>query len=560
MKSFSRILALVLVLAWSTPALPCTNFLVTKGASKDGATYITYAADSHTLYGELYYRPAGKHPAGTSLRIFEWDTGKFLGEIPEAAETYSVVGNINEHQVSIGETTFGGREELVNPKGKVDYGSLMYLALQRSKTAREAIDVMVALVEEHGYYSEGEAFSIADPKEVWFMVMIGKGPEKLGANWVALKIPDGYVSAHANYPRIRQFPLNDPENCRYNKDIFEFARSKGWFKGEDKEFSFSDTFAPLDWATARSCEGRVWSFFRRIAPASVASNDFVRGTLDSVRMPLWVKPDAKLTAQDLMNLMRDHFEGTEMDLTYGVGAGPFNCPYRWRPMKWEVDGVTYVNDRATATQQTGFSFIAQMRNWLPNPIGGVLWFSVDDASSTVYVPMYCGILEAPRSYAVGTGSFYQFSWDSAFWVFNVVANWAYTRYSDMIKDIRVVQNELEGSFIAQQPELDAMALALHKQAPGLARRFLTQQSAQMATTTVTRWRKLAETLFMTYMDGNVRDEAGKVLHPPYPERWYRGIVQEHGDLYKFRKFDWEVKEEEEKTKAEELKKQQEVAP
>lgn len=557
----SRALALVALLALLAPhaALACTNFLVTKGASQDGSTFITYAADSHTLYGELYLRPAGKHPDGTMLRIFEWDTGKLLGEIPEAPETYSVVGNMNEYQVAIGETTFGGRPELVNPKGIIDYGSLMFLALQRSKTAREAIQVMTSLVEKYGYYSEGESFSISDPNEVWFMVMIGKGPDQLGANWVAMKIPDGYVSAHANYARIRQFPLNDPANCLYNKDIIDFARSKNLYSGTDKDFSFSDTYAPLGYLDARACEARVWSFFRRIAPNANIKADFVKGGPNDVILPLWVKPEQKLTAQNLMNLMRDHFEGTELDLTKGVGAGPFQCPYRWRPMEWELDGVTYVNDRSTATQQTGFSFVAQSRSWLPNPIGGLFWFSVDDASSTVYVPIYCGVTEAPSNYAVGTGTFYQFSWDSAFWVFNVVANWAYTRYSDIIKDVRIVQNELEGSFMAQQAETEAMALALYKQAPGMARKFLTDYSSRMAATTVSRWRKLAESLFMKYMDGNVRDEKGEVQHPPYPEAWYRGIVQENGELYRMRKFDWEIKEEERK-KAEELKKQQEVKP
>ncbi len=549
---------LTLVLAAST-AEPCTNFLVTRGASQDGSTMITYAADSHSLYGELYFRPAAKYPAGTMLRIYEWDTGTYLGEIPQAEETYSVVGNINQFQVAIGETTYGGRKELINPKGIIDYGSLMYIALQRSKTAREAINVMIDLVDKHGYYSSGEAFSISDPKEVWFMVIIGKGEGSKGVNWVAQRVPDGYVSAHANYSRVRQFPFNDPENCMYNKDIVDFARAKGWFDGPDKEFSYSDAFAPLTWAQARSCEARVYSFFRAVAPSANIKANFVDGTIEDVRLPLWIKPDRKLGARDLMDLMRDHFEGTPIDMHKGVGAGPYVMPYRWRPMRWEYKGQMYVHDRSTATQQTGFSFVAQSRGWLPDPVGGILWFGVDDTASTVYVPMYCGITAAPHPFAVGNGNFSTFSWEAAFWVFNVVSNWAYTRYSDISKEIRIAQNELEGLFTASQPEVDAMATALYKQAPGLARQYLTDYSASRANQTIAKWQGLAVSLFMKYMDGNVRDEKGIPQHPAYDEQWYKAIVEQEPELYKLRKFDWEIQEEK-RLEEEKKKKESEQTP
>lgn len=517
------------------PLFGCTNFLISKGASIDGSTMITYAADSHELYGELYFRPAAVYAPGTMLDVYEWDTGKYLGKIKQAPQTYSVVGNMNEFQVAIGETTYGGRRELRDKKGIVDYGSLMYIALQRAKTAREAIKVMTDLVEEYGYYSSGESFSISDPNEVWIMEMIGKGEGNKGAVWVARRVPEGYICAHANQARIRTFPLNDKKNCLYAKDVISFAREKGYFKGEDKDFSFADAYAPLDYGALRFCEGRVWSMFRRAAPSQKISIDYVNGVENAEPMPLWIKPDKKLSAHDIMEFMRDHYEDSEWDLSVGVGAGPFNLPYRWRPMTWKVDGVEYCHDRATSTQQTGFSFVAQSRSWLPAPIGGILWFGVDDTYSTVYVPMYCGIREVPKSFAVGTGDFYTFSWDSAFWVFNFVSNYAYSRYSDMIKDIQVVQRELEGHFLAMLPTIDKAAGDLYKQSPELAREYLTNYSVKQGDMTVKRWRKLGESLLMKYLDGNVRDEKGNVTHPRYPDNWYRGIVKERPDVYKMKK-------------------------
>ncbi len=525
--------ALMALAALQTPsARGCTNFLISKGATADGSTMITYVADSHELYGELYYTPAATHLEGTWLDVYEWDTGKYLGKIRQVPRTYAVVGNINEYQVAIGETTWGGREELRDPKGILDYGSLMYLALHRATTAREAIRVMTDLVAEYGYYSSGESFSISDPNEVWIMDMIGKGPENKGAVWVARRVPDGYITAHANYPRIRRFPLNDKENCLYAKDVISFAREKGYFNGKDEEFSFADAYAPADFGALRFCEARVWSFYRRAAPKQHFPIDYVRGDLTAEPLPLWIKPDKKLSVRDVMELMRDHFEGTEFDLSVGVGAGPYGLPYRWRPLTWMVDSVRYFNERAISTQQTGFSFIAQARSWLPNPIGGVLWFGVDDTYSTVYVPMYCGITEVPNPYAVGTGSFDQFTWESAFWVFNFVANYAYSRYCDMIQDIQKVQRELEGTFMAAQPEVEKAALALYQTAPRLAVDYLTQYSLRQAEETVARWRKLGEFLIYKYLDGNVKDEHGKVKHPGYPESWYRQIVRESGDRYR----------------------------
>jgi dipeptidase len=523
-------LLLTCLAAVPQPASACTNLIVTKGASADGSTFISYIADSHELYGELYLQPGGTFPAGATREIVEWDTGKLLGRIPQAPVTYWRVGNINEHQVSVGETTFGGREELAKPEKKavVDYGSLMYIALERARTAREAIKVMTELAMEYGYASEGESFSVADPNEAWLLEMIGKGEDAKGALWVARRIPDGAISGHANQSRIRTFPLHDPANCLYAPDVISFARAKGWFTGKDEEFSFADVYAPADFGSLRFCEARVWSMFRRAAPSASLPFDAAKGV--PAPLPLWIKPDRKLSVADAMALMRDHFEGTPLDMTKDVGAGPFACPYRWRPMEWEVDGKKYVHERAISTQQTGFSFIAQMRSTLPDPIGGVLWFGVDDTYSTVWTPMYCGIREVPKPFAVGVADLNHFSWDSMFWTFNWVANYAYSRYSDMIVDIQQVQRELEGRFIADQPAIDQAALALYNQAPALARDYLTRYSVAQGEMVHTRWRKLGEDLLVKYMDGNVKDSQGNVTHPEYPKAWYRRIVADHGSV------------------------------
>ena len=542
MRKPAALLVLAATLALAAPDAPaCTNILVTKGASADGSTMITYAADSHELYGELYFTPAGVHTFGAMREIVEWDTGKTLGRIPQAPVTYQVVGNVNEYQVSIGETTFGGRKELEGPAGIIDYGSLMWIGLERSKTAREAIEVMTKLVDEFGYASSGESISIADPNEAWVLEIIGKGKEQKGAVWVAVKVPDGMISAHANQPRIRQFPRNDPKNVLFSKDVVSFARDKGWFTGKDEEFSFADAYAPLRASTLRSCDGRVWSVFRRAAPSLNLSSDWILAVPGAKPMPWAIKPDKKLTTKDVMELMRDHFEGTELDMTKDIGAGPFVLPYRWRPMGFKVDGVDYVHERAISTQQTGYSFVAQLRSYLPNPVGGVLWFGVDDTYSTVYTPMYCGIREVPKSFAVGTADFSAFSWDSAFWVFNFVTNWVYSRYSDMIVDVRAAQDELEGRFLAEQPEVEKEAVRLHAASPAAARDYLTKYSVGAGDLVFARWKKLGDHLLWKYMDGNVRDTQGGVTHPKYREEWYRAIAKDGGDRLKARKLAEEPK-------------------
>jgi len=526
---------LLAALTFSRAGSTCTNFLVSKGASEDGSVMISYSADSHVLYGELYYTPASTHVPGEMLEIYEWDTGKHLGQIPQVARTFSVVGNINEHQVAIGETTYGGRKELRDPGAVMDYGSLMYVALQRSKTAQEAIMVMTELVAEHGYYSSGESFSISDPEEVWIMEMIGKGPEEKGAVWVARKVPDGYISAHANQSRIMQFPLDDSENTLYSEDVITFARKMGYFDGKDEDFSFADAYSPLDFGALRFCEARVWAMYRRAAPSMNFTEEYVTGKGDFPRLPLFIKPDRKLGIRDVIGFMRDHFEGSSLDLSKDIGAGPYSLPYRWRPLVWKSDGLSYFNERSTSTQQTGFSFVTQSRSWLPDPVGGIIWFGVDDTFSTVYVPMYCGIREAPYNYAVGTGDFHHFTWDSAFWVFNFTANYAYSRYSEMIKDIQIVQQELEGGFFSMQTGIDRAAIALYQQSPELARDYLTEYSKKQASRTVERWRSLGEQLLVKYLDGNLKDEHGKVSHPGYPEAWYRRIVEERGNHFRMRR-------------------------
>jgi dipeptidase len=547
------ILSIVFLLTGRQVSNGCTNFLITRGASADGSTMITYAADSHTLYGELYYQPAQDYPAGAMRDIYEWDTGKFLGKIPQPAHTYSVIGNMNEHQVAIGETTYGGRSELGQQTGAImDYGSLIYVALQRAKTAREAIEVMTQLVEDYGYASSGESFSIADQEEVWILEMIGKGEGEKGAVWVAVRIPDGYISGHANQARITTFPLNDPANCVYSKDVISFAREKGWFNGANKDFSFSDVYAPVDFGGARFCEARVWAGFNKVAEGMEKYSEYAKGIVQhsgdnnfaSNRMPLWIKPDKKLTVQDVMGMMRDHYEGTELDMTQDLGAGPYQLPYRWRNMTWSVDSVAYCHERAISTQQTGFSFVTQSRNWLPDPIGGIIWFGVDDTYTTCYAPMYCGITEIPECFQVGNGDMLTFSETSAFWTFNLVTNFAYLRYSDMIKDIQPVQKELEDKFVKYVPVVDKAAEALYNSDAEMARRFITEYSVNEANNMTTRWKQLGQYLLIKYMDGNVKREkdgqfertetglAPMPLFPGYPEWWYKIIANSTGDKLK----------------------------
>ena len=535
---------MVLLLNNNTKA--CTNFLITKGATKDSCTMISYSADSHDLFGELYRFPAADYADGVMLDVREWDTNKPLGQIKQATHTFSVVGNMNENQVAIGETTFTGREELQDTTAIIDYGSLIYIALQRSTTARNAIKTMTDLVAEYGYYSTGESFSIADPKEVWILEMICKGPGNKGAVWVARLIPDGYISGHANQSRITKFPLNDPKTTLYAPDVIDFAISKGYYQGSKEDFSFADAYAPLNFEAIRFSEARVWAGFRRVTTGMDKYADYFNGD-KSKRFPLWVKPTKKLEPKDIMAIMRDHYEGTDMDMTKDVGAGPFACPYRFRPLTWKVDTTEYFNERAIATQQTGFSFVAQMRGNLPNPVGGILWFSVDDVASSVYVPIYCGITEAPYNLRVGTGSLLNFSWDANFWVFNWVSNMSYGRYSVMHPDVVKVQKELEDRFFLYSSAIDKAAQELYSKDPSAARDFLTDYSTKQTELVHTRWTQLGQFLMVKYLDGNLHEEHngtfkknpyGNPAHaqfPGYSPEFYKKIADTTGEKLKMKK-------------------------
>lgn len=537
------VLAACAALLTATTSDACTSFLVGKKASADGSVMITYAADSHNLYGELYHWPAAKWPKGSMLEIREWDSNKPLGKIPQVEETYNVVGNMNEHQVAITESTFGGRPELEDSTGIMDYGSLIYVTLQRAKSAREAIHIMTSLVKEHGYYSSGESFSIADKNEAWIMEMIGKGVGNKGAVWVAIRIPDDCISAHANQSRIQQIPFDDKENCMYSPDVVSFAREKGYFNGKDKDFSFTKAYCPYDFSALRGCEARVWAFMRKYDKSLEAYLPFLKGESDKP-MPLYVKADRKLTLQDVKNGMRDHYEGTEFCMTNDAGMGPYKVPYRWRPMTFKVDGQEYVNERAIATQQTGFVLCAQLRNWLPDAIGGVLWFGVDDAATAVFTPMYGSIKETPECFRVGNGDMMTFSWTSAFWIHNWVANMAYSKYSFMIEDIKPVQKELELGFEAMQPSIDKAAADMYAKNPEEAVKFLTWYSTTEANRSTARWKQLGEYLVVKYIDGNVKKEVnGKFMQngyglsaspnfPGYDETYYRSIVNSAGERLK----------------------------
>ncbi len=553
-KYFAILLGSLLLL--STVGFSCTNFIVTKGASTDGSVMVSYAADSHLLYGELYHFPAKKYPKGSIFDVYEWDTGKFLGQIAQVEETYNVVGNVNEYQVAIGETTYGGRHELVDTTGIIDYGSLIYLALQRSKSAREAIMIMTSLLDEYGYYSSGESFSVCDKNEAWILEIIGKGPGNKGAVWVALQIPDGYICAHANQARITTFEYQkknnwfDENQTVFNsKDVISFAKEKGYFDGNDKDFSFSDTYAPVDFGGARFCEIRVWAFFNAVSDNMDKYWEYAKGNIEhgengyaTNRMPLWIKPNRKISQIDIFNFMGDHLEGTELDMTKDIGAGPFEKPYRWRPLTWEVDGVAYCNERATATQQTGFSFVAQLRNWLPDFIGAINWFAVDDAATTVYVPMFASITKIPKPYKQGNGSLMNFTMESAFWVFNMVSNFAYTRYNVMYPEIEVVQSELHKKFVEEVNQLDKKMTEMYKSDPAKVQKMVNDYSNEAAVYTHKKWTELYAHLFTKYMDGNVKTPtevpegykyyAPELKQPGYGEDWYKKIVDETGDQFK----------------------------
>jgi dipeptidase len=534
-------------IALAISARPCTNLLAGKNASTDGSTMISYSADSYCLYGELYHRPAAVYPAGTMLDVYDWDTGRFLGKIPQARQTYNVTGNMNEHQLCIGETTFTGRPELQDTTGVLDYGSLIYIALQRCTTAREAIRVMTDLTSAHGYYSTGESFSIADKNEVWMLELIGKGPGRKGAVWVAARIPDDCIAAHANQARIHQFPLNDSEHFLYSEDVISFAREKGYFSGNDSDFSFANAYAPTDFEARRFCEARVWSFFNRFFAGAGEWVSYALGDTDAP-MPLYVKPDRKISLRDMMLMMRDHYEGTPLDPTLDIGAGPFHAPVRFSSLNWKSDSTDYFFERPIATQQTGFSFVGQMRSHLPDAVGGVLWFGVDDATFTVYTPMYACMTRVPECYRTGNGDFNHFSWTSAFWIHNWVANMAYSRYNLFIADTQPVQDRLENGFIDRQASIEAQAVHLSGHSRKKAVAFLTEYSIARAQQAFSEWKSLGEKLLVKYIDGTVKKQddrgdfqTGEYGRPAYPGRppldagFRRKIAEDTGEKLKVRK-------------------------
>ena len=514
MKKLLFILTSVALLSGSN-ADACTNILVTKGASKDGSTMISYSADSHQLYGELYFWPAGVYPKGTMMKVVEWDTGKYLGEIPQVEKTYAVVGNMNEHQLLIGETTFGGRREMRDPNGLIDYGSLIYITLQRAKTAREAIQVISFLVSEYGYCSSGESLSIADPNEVWILEIMPKIPKIVkgvnvnkGAVWVALRIPDGYVCAHANQARITTFPMNDPDNCLFAPDVIAHAKENNLYSGTDKEFSFSDVYAPLSFSGMRGCEARVWSAFRQISEGMDAYTDYALGHNPKNRMPLWVKPTQKISLKQVADIMRDHYEETVMDMRYDPGAGGHELPYRWRPMNFTYNNVTYVNERAIATQQTGWWYVGQCRSWLPDAIGGILWFGVDDAATSALTPIYCSTLSVPECVRVGNGSMVEYSNTSLFWITNRIAQFAYLRYNEIGAETRSVVDAWEKKKMNEVLAVDEAAKVLYSQDPHIAKEFLTDYSVNSAQALFSQWVALDQYLMVKYIDGNT-----KAQHP-----------------------------------------------
>jgi dipeptidase len=571
MKKISLIIvatvALVQFEVWA-----CTSYIITRGASKDGSCMVSYAGDSHVRYGQVYFRQRAVWPQGAMQTIYDRSTNKPLGQIHYPRETYQVVGFINEYQVAIGESTFGGRNELSDSTGIIDWGSIMFLGLQRAKTAREAIKVMVELVEQYGYYSSGQSYSVADPNEAWILELIGKGIDmktdkktkkmynaNRGAVWVAMRVPDGYISAHANHARITTFPkengvqsissknldklFNPTVEVVYAHDVIDFARSKGYYSGDGSDFSFSDTYAPLEFGSARFCELRVWAMFNNASDGMDTYWDYATGKTQSPRMPLWVKPNRKLSPRDLIQFKGDHLQGTELDMSKDAGAGPHSLPYRWRPMNWKYNGKEYFHERTTATQQTAFSWVAQLRNWLPNPIGGILWYGLDDANLSLHVPFYCGISSVPFSHSEKNGDILTYSESSAFWVFQRVSHIAYLFYDRVIVDLRKKQNQWRDKFEAYTPAIDAAAKALYETDKDLAIQFLTDYTQQSAMNVVEDWRNLGHFLQVKYLDGNVKQEQdGEFLrnpwggarspkHPDYPDSWKKIIIQETGTKF-----------------------------
>ncbi len=544
MRSMRLLFCTMLAATTVLSSWACTNIIVGKKASVDGSVLVSYSADSYGCYGVMQHFAPGCHPQGSVRPVYDWETNAYKGTIPEAPVTYNVVGNMNEHQVTIAETTFGGREELVDTTGLLDYGSLIYIALQRSRTAREAIDVMTSLVEEYGYCSEGETFTLADPQEAWIMEMVGKGPGVKGAVWVAVRIPDDCVCAHANQSRIHRFMHYDKKECLFAKDVVSFARSKGLYKGKDKDFDFAATYCPIDFSGARACEARVWGFYRLCVDGMDRYFEYASGKdLTATPMDLFYRPNKQLSVQDVQAAMRDQYEGTPLDMTHDAGAGVYQSPYRPRPLFWEHEGKKYFNERPIGTQQSSFTFVAQMRASLPDAIGGVLWFANDDSKTSAYTPVYCCVDTIPACYTKTSGDDVSFSFKSAFWMCNWVANMVYPRFSLLYPDLEKRRTALEKSFFNQQQEVEAKALQLYGQDSKKAVAYLTDYSTAMADRMMEEWMQLAQFLIVKYNDNVVKPETdgvflrtkdglgAKVQSVGYPKATYDRIIKETDDRF-----------------------------
>ena len=534
----TRFILLSLSLLVASRMAACTNFIVGKKASTDGSVMVTYNADDYGMFQGLCLYPAAHHAKGEMLKIYDWDTGEYHGEIPQVAYTYHVIGNINEHQLSIAETTYGGREEMVDTTGIIDYGSLIYIALQRARTAREAIGVMTSLVEKYGYCSEGETFSICDPNEAWIMEMMGTGAGSKGVVWVAQRIPDDAICAHANQSRIGKFDMRDKRNVMYSKNVIAYARKMGWFSGKDADFSWKHVYAAPDFSGRRFCDARVWSFFNRYADGFDRYLPWALGKdKDAEDMPLWIVPNCKLSVHDLETAMRDHYEGTPLALdTTSIGGGLYQMPYRPTPLTFKVDGKEYFNERPISTQQTAFTFVSQLRSWLPNEIGGVLWFGNDDANMIAYTPVYCASTRQPLCYNTPGADAVTFSADNAFWMCNFVSNMVYPRYSQLFPELQAVRDSLEQGYFAAQQSVEQQALSLYASDKAAAIEHLTSYGCDQAQRMLSAWQQLALRIIVKYNDMAVKKEVdGKMLHnvirPGYPESFARKLVKQTGDFY-----------------------------
>ena len=538
-------LFILLLLGVSTATFACTNFIAGKKATVDGSVLCTYSADDYGMFINLAHYPAGKHAPGTMRKIIDWDDGTYHGDIPEAHVTYNVIGNINEWQVTIGETTYGGRDEMTDPTGLIDYGSLIYLALQRSKTAREAIQVMTTLAETYGFRSSGETFTICDPNEAWIMEMMGKGPGGKGAVWVALRIPDEAICGHANQSRIRTFDQKDKKNVMFSKDCIKFAREKGWFNGKDADFNWCETYAPADFGGRRFCDARVWSFFNKYNKGFDRYLPWALGKdKDAEPMPLWIIPDRKLSVADMREAMRDHYEGTPLSLDKDMGGGIWEMPYRPTPLRFKVDGKNYFNERPISTQQPSFVYVAQMRSWLPRQIGGCFWFANDDGNMCAFVPIYCGNTVQPECFNTPGADAVTFSDKNAFWVCNWVSNMVYPRYSQMFPSLKAVRDSLDHSYDALQADIERRALDICKsQGEQAAVQFLTAYSAEKGDQMIARWRTLATYLIVKYNDMVIKPEkdgkfeltetgmGARPKRPGYSENVARMLIKQTGDKF-----------------------------